>query len=188
MHVPSRWGAHAWGPASRIPTLRPPNPRRRCALYLAAMVAAAALPLRAEAEPAPAQKQKKSGYSRYEQESLDAALAKLNGVIDPNPEGKILEAYEIVTLKVFEPRDFIPRIFLGFVNFWHVTTRKEVIEREVLLPPGARYEKELVDETARNLRALPQLSLVLCVPIQGSAPGKVKLLVITKDVWSLRLN
>src|SRR5690349_21093577 len=97
--------------------------RRRRALVLAALVAAAALPLRASAEPAP---KKKSPYSRYEQESLDAALAKLHAVIDPNPEGKILESYEIVTLKVFEPRDFIPKIFLGFVNFWHVVTKPYV--------------------------------------------------------------
>src|SRR5262245_31287229 len=115
---------------------------RRRAIVLAALVAGAALPLQASAEPAVAPK--KGKYSRYEQESLDAALAQLHGVIDPNPEGKILEGYAIVTLKVFEPRDFIPRIFLGFVNFFHATTRQYVIEREVLLPRGARYEKELI--------------------------------------------
>src|SRR3954469_22532426 len=133
---------------------------RRCALLLA--VAAAALPLTASA--APTDTHKKSGYSRYEQDSLDAALAKIHGVIDPHPEGKILEGVTIVTLQVFEPRDFIPKIFLGFVNWFHVTTRHYVIEREVLLAKGARYEQSLADETSRNLRALHQLSLVLAVP------------------------
>src|SRR5206468_2149301 len=45
-----------------------------------------------------------------------------------------------------------------------------------------------VDESVRNLRALSQLSLVVAVPTQGSSSDKVRLLVITKDVWSLRLN
>jgi hypothetical protein len=100
----------------------------------------------------------------------------------------VIEGTEIVTLEVFEPRDFIPTVLLGFVNWFHVTSRPHVIERELLVPKGARYEQARIDETSRNLRALPQLSLVLCVPLRGSAPDRVKLLLITKDVWSLRLN
>jgi hypothetical protein len=63
-----------------------------------------------------------------------------------------------------------------------------VIEREVLLAVGKPYSQALADETARNLRDIIQLSLVIVVPVHGSAPNKVRVLVITKDVWSLRLN
>ena len=58
----------------------------------------------------------------------------------------------------------------------------------MLLRVGEPYKKVLADETARNLRTLPQLSLVLTLPIRGSTPDRVRLLVITKDVWSLRLG
>jgi hypothetical protein len=121
------------------------------------------------------------GYSPYEEATLRDGLARVGGTLDPKPEGKTLERIEIVTLDPIEHRDPIPLAF----NAVHFTTRREVIEREVLLRVGTAYRQALVDETARNLRALPQQSLVLCVAIRGSAPGRVRLLVITKDVWSL---
>src|ERR1051325_5352715 len=102
------------------------TPRRRRALILAMAVAGVT-----HASAGAVAQPKKRAYSRYEQESLDAALAKLHGAVDPNPEGKILEGVVVVTLEVFERRDFMPRIFLGFVNWFHVTTRPYVIEREV---------------------------------------------------------
>jgi hypothetical protein len=49
------------------------------------------------------------------------------------------------------------------------------------------YQQVLIDETIRNLRQLSPLSLVLVVPTLSKAPGRVRLVVITKDVWSLRL-
>lgn len=126
--------------------------------------------------------------SGYEQSSLDAALARVKGKLDPSPEGKIVESIEIVPLEVFEKRDFIPEMFRGIVNWFHVTSKPYVIAREVLQFKGRRYEPTLVAETARNLRGTRQLSLVLAVPIEGSAPDRVRLVVITKDIWSLRLN
>ena len=94
----------------------------------------------------------------------------------------------MTALEVFEPRDPLPPLFAAPANWLHSTTRSYVIEQEVLLAVGERYDQALVDRTARNLRALSQLSLVLVVALQGSAPDRVRLLVITKDVWSLRLN
>jgi hypothetical protein len=159
---------------------------------LAGALAAAAITLAAGSSRAqqktPPPDERRDAYSPYERASIDEAVRKVGGAIDPRPEGKILEGIEIVTLPVFEKRDPIPNALLGFVNWFHVTTKKYVIEREVLLRPGQRYDQALVDETARNLRGLSQLSLVLCVPLQGSAPDRVRLLVVTKDVWSLRLN
>ncbi len=127
-------------------------------------------------------------YSRYEQDSIDRALARLGASVEPSPEGKILEDVQVMPLDVFEKRDFMPNFVLGLVNWFHVTSRPYVIEREVLVAKGQPYRQYLVAETARNLRALNQLSVVLCVPLRGSSPDRVKLLVITKDVWSLRLN
>lgn len=126
-------------------------------------------------------------YSPYEHETIREVLQDQHLVQDPSPEGKIIERIDIVPLDVFEPRDALPT----WLNIFHVTTRKGVIRREVLLHEGDHYEQALVDDTIRNLRrypGVPQLSLVLVVAAQGSAPDRVVVVVMTKDVWSLRLN
>jgi hypothetical protein len=157
-----------------------------------------ALPLGARAgePPKPAGRE---AFSPYERESLEAALKERNTSIDPAPEGKILEAIDVETLEVLEERD--PLQGWGFdrpdgtrlsmnevLNDLHTTTRGYVIEREVLLSVGQPYKQVLADETERNLRRLIQLSLIIVVPTRGSAPDRVRLLIITKDVWSIRLN
>jgi hypothetical protein len=123
-------------------------------------------------------------YSKYEQETIDEVLRDQRTKLDAAPEGKIVEGLDIVPLEVFEQRDPLP----GFVNIFHTTTRKYVIARQVLQDVDAPYDQALVDETARNLRTNAQLSIVLCLAVVGSAPDRVRLLVITKDVWSLRYN
>jgi hypothetical protein len=123
-------------------------------------------------------------YSPYEQETIRIALEAWKATPEPDPEGKTLEAIEVVSLEVFEKRDPIPR----FLNVFHATTRPFVIARESLITRGEPYRQVMVDETARNLRRLPQLSLVIPLAVKGSAPDKVRLLLVTKDVWSLRLN
>jgi len=123
-------------------------------------------------------------YSSYERETIDEVVLEKKLQIDSAPKGKLVESIEIVPLEVFEKRDPVP----GFVNIFHTTSRKYVIERQVLQERGAPWDQSVVDESARNLRANAQLSLVICLAIRGSAPGRVRLLVITKDVWSLRLN
>jgi len=141
-------------------------------------------PVRAQVPPAA---QRLHVYSPYEQQTIDEVMADKHLLREPSPDGKTVERVEIVPLDVFEKRDVLPR----WLNVFHVTSRESIIRREVLLRPGSRYEQALVDDTIRNLRRLPgvpQLSAVLVVAAVGSAPDRVVLLVITKDVWSLRLN
>ena len=123
-------------------------------------------------------------YSPYEQETIDLTLAHLKREPDWHPEGKVIEAIDIVTLEVSERRDPLPR----FVNIFHVVSKRSTIEREVLVRPGDVYDSVRIEESARNLRALVQLSVVLCVAVKGNDPRRVRLVVITKDIWSLRLN
>lgn len=135
--------------------------------------------------PLAAQEEK---LSPYERETIDQALSATRAVLDSEPEGKIVEAVLIRPLEVLEPRDPLPTFLIDFLNFFHVTTRPFVIDKQVLLRPGDAYDQRLADESARNLRRIRQLSLVLIVPVQGSTPDRVKLLVIAKDIWSLRPN
>jgi hypothetical protein len=123
-------------------------------------------------------------YSPYETATVHRVLDERGGAIELTPQGKTIEAIDVVTLDVIEDRDPAPR----FLNWFHATSRHDIIAREVLSRVGDAWQQSRIDETARNLRDIRQVSVVLCVPLQGSAPDRVRLLVITKDIWSLRLN
>lgn len=120
-------------------------------------------------------------YSRYELEAIRNAEVSLGSKLDPKPEGKIVETIETVRLDPIEPRDPAPVV----LNKVHPTTKEDVILHEVLLRVGTPYRAVLADETARNIRRFMRVSLVAVVPLKGSAADRVRLVVITKDVWSL---
>ena len=125
-----------------------------------------------------------TGYSALERSVIEQGLAERGLTTESAPEGKLIEDIQIISLEVFDERDPMP----DFVNVFHATTRPEVIRRELLFHQGEPYRASFVHETARNLRQVQQLSIVLLVPAKGSRPDRVRILVITKDVWSLRLN
>lgn len=125
--------------------------------------------------------------TEFERRTLEEQAARLgeSAQIDPNPEGKRIERVDIVVLDVFDEHDPVPDWF----NVFHTMTRHSVVRRELLFREGEAYAGARVDESARNLRLLTQqLSLVIVVPLRGSAPGRVRVLVIVRDIWSLRLN
>lgn len=158
----------------------------RGVVAVAALAAASGWPARVSAQGAgeAAPESRTGAYSAYERETIERVLARRGGALEPEPEGKVVEAIDVEVLEVIEDRDPAP----GLLNVLHVSSRDYVIRREVLLKPGEPYRKVIVDETARNLRRLPPLSVVICVPTRGSAPGRVRLLAIVKDIWSLRLS
>jgi hypothetical protein len=109
-------------------------------------------------------------------------LRRNGGRIDENPAGKVIEAIDVVSFDVIEDRDPAPQ----FLNWFHVTTRQDIVRREILLAQGQAFTQRLSDETERNLRDLFLFSVVIALPVQGSAPDRIRYLVITKDIWSLR--
>jgi hypothetical protein len=123
-------------------------------------------------------------YSPLERERIRRALLRVHGQIDSKPQGKRIESIEVVALPVFEPEDPVPQ----FLNWFHVTTQNYVIQREVLLRVGAPFDQRLSDETERNLRNLLLFSVVVALPVNGSSPDSVRYVVVTKDIWSLRLG
>jgi hypothetical protein len=156
-------------------------------LFSCAVLFSCLWPCLALAQTPPPPAERLHVYSPYEEETIEEVLEKQDLSRDPSPEGKTVERIDIVPLDVFERRDALPT----WLNVFHVTSRKSVIRREVLLREGQRYEQALVDDTIRNLRrfpGVPQLSLVLVVAAKGSSADRVVVVVITKDVWSLRLN
>ena len=103
---------------------------------------------------------------------------------DPSPEGKTIAFVRIVRFEVFvesEP-------FFTFPNAIHALTKEDVIRRELLLKPGDKFAMDRLVESARNLRALPIFALATIVPVMAERPDQVGLLVVTRDLWSLRLE
>ena len=127
-------------------------------------------------------------YSSYERETIAEAKTALHLEVDPSPDGKAIEAVVLRPLDVLEQRDPLPGFLIDFLDVFHATSLPFTIERELLFHQGDTWNTKLVDESARNLRGIRQLSLVLIIPMKGSSPDKVRALVITKDIWSLRLN
>lgn len=126
----------------------------------------------------------KEAYTPYEQETIDLALEEVGGAVDPSPEGKRIAGVDVVILDVIEERDPAP----NFLNWFHVTSKDYTATRELLFGVGDRYDVRQVNETERNLRGLRQFSLVVILPLRTDDPDEVRLLVICKDIWSLRLN
>ena len=60
-----------------------------------------------------------SGYSALEQSVVAQRLAERKLVLDPEPEGKIIEDVQIATMDVFDERDPVP----DWVDILHTTTR-----------------------------------------------------------------
>lgn len=122
--------------------------------------------------------------SSYEGRALDRALDHLGLEIDPAPEGKVLDRIWVVNLDVFSPDDDFLQVF----NVFHRTTRWRAIEREVILRPGEVWDEQEIALTERKLRNPIFTSLVVISAIKSARPGRVDLLVATRDVWSLRFN
>jgi hypothetical protein len=120
----------------------------------------------------------------YEEALVTWGLTLHGREAEPSPEGKRLEEVLVAAEDVIAESDPYP----NFLNIFHVRTREQIIRRESLLELGAPYSSQLAEETARNLRKLGIFAVVRVVPVKGQSPEGVALLIITKDIWSLRLN
>lgn len=120
----------------------------------------------------------------YEDRLVDGELARLGRARAIDAEGKTVEDIVFVRLDVIGAADPWP----NFLNAFHRTTLESVVQPEVLVAKGAPFLGQAAGETERNLRRLKIFAVVRVVPFEGSAPDRVGLLVLTKDLWSLRLN
>jgi len=155
------------------------------ALLLSGALACLLVSATPRAEPA--------GLGSLESEALATALSSRGLVEDPAPQGKTVGQIHVVNLDVFQPGE---GRLLSFFNYFHLTSREHHVRRESLLTSGMPYDQSVVDETVRNLRTKsttatddPMLSsVVVMVPVVAAEPGTVDLLIVTRDLWSLRFN
>ncbi len=122
--------------------------------------------------------------SRLERRAIDRVLRGDPAlVLDRAPAGKPIAAIRVVNQDVFGPGEG----FLRWFNIFHWTTRETAVRRELSLGVGEPWDQLRLDESARRLRDPVSTSLVAFVPLQAPG-GQVELLIVTRDVWSLRAN
>lgn len=121
---------------------------------------------------------------RYESQLIAAALKVTGLKPDPEPFGKTIERVVIVRENMIASIDPWPSWF----NIIHVKTRESVIRQELLLRTGQTWNQRKVEESERNLRSLSILATVRSLPCRSKKRGHVIWLVITKDVWSLKIS
>ena len=122
-------------------------------------------------------------FSSLEKQSVARALTARGLVIDPQPWGK-----PVARVLVYNENVFAEANWLRFFNFIHYTTRESAIRQELPIQAGDMWDDDKVAESARILHDPLYSSVVALLPIKASEPGKVDLLVVTRDVWSLRFN
>lgn len=124
----------------------------------------------------------------YEGALIQDAMQSMGLQRELAPEGKTIGEVKIITGDVVGPRDPWPNL----LNVFHVVTKDGIIRRELLLKPGEAYREVLARETERILRLLGSGTDILAVarvlPVVSPIPGQVDVLVVTKDLWSIRLN
>lgn len=122
-------------------------------------------------------------FSSLERESILRVLAAKHFEPEPQPWDKVIDRVTIVNEEVFaEPN------WLQFFNHFHVTTRDWRIRNELTIGVGEVWDQERIEESARRLQDPLYTSVVALLPVRSNQDGHVGLVVITRDVWSIRLN
>lgn len=120
-----------------------------------------------------------------ERQALAAALKAKGATLEPNPAGKRVRRVLVHNLDVFVASD---GRFLRWFNRFHVTTKPRAIASESVILPGMLWSDELLYETVRNFRDPRFSSLAIATPVTSDEPGTVDILIVTRDIWSLRAN
>lgn len=120
----------------------------------------------------------------YERQALERALAARNLELEPAPEGKTVRRIHVVNHDVFATDEGV----FNWFNALHRTTREDIIAREVFLRPGEPWDPRMVEDNIRRLRDPTFSNVVVMMPVKTPEPGKIDVLVVTRDIWSLRLN
>lgn len=127
----------------------------------------------------------------YEREHIERALQERGYTVHSNPGGKRIAEVDVVQDDVFVERDLVlpivlPELAPTWPNVFHWLTEEDVIRRELRFAEGERYDSARVEESMRNLRGLGVFSLVRIVAVGTADPDAVRVVVYTRDLWSLR--
>jgi hypothetical protein len=122
-------------------------------------------------------------FSSLEKRSIARTLIRRGLEIEAQPWGKLIDEVVVENEDVFAEDNW-----LQFFNAFHYTTREGRVRGELTIQSGEVWDQDRVEESARRLHDPLYTSVVALLPVKSRTPGAVKLLVITRDIWSLRLN
>ena len=122
-------------------------------------------------------------FSSLEKLSIGRVLEKTAFQIEPRPWGK-----KIGYILIFNEDVFAEPNWLQIFNIFHFTTVESKIRGELTIDEGDIWEDEKIAESARRLKDPLYTSVVAFLPLKSIEDGKVDLLIVTRDIWSLRLN
>jgi len=122
-------------------------------------------------------------FSSLEKRSIIRTLLRRGLDAEPEPWGKLIDEVVVENEDVFAEDNW-----LQFFNNFHYTTREGRVREELTIQAGEVWDQDRVEESARRLHDPLYTSVVALFPVKSSVPGRVKLLVVTRDIWSLRLN
>ncbi|MFN3200320.1 MAG: BamA/TamA family outer membrane protein [Bradymonadia bacterium] len=124
------------------------------------------------------------GGETYQGQRLARALKAEGLAFEANPLGKRVAFVRIARRDVFAEDELWPT----FPNALHWLTKPRIIEQELLVSQGQPFKCVRVYESIRNLRSLGIFSLVAIAPVKADSEDEVGILVLTRDLWSLRLE
>lgn len=124
-----------------------------------------------------------STFSSLERRSIIRTLLRRGLDVEPEPWGKVIDEVVVENEDVFAEDNW-----LQFFNIFHYTTRESRVREELTIAKGEVWDQDRVEESARRLHDPLYSSVIALIPVKSSIAGAVKLLVVTRDIWSLRLN
>lgn len=105
----------------------------------------------------------------------------------PIKPGLMIDSIKIETHNIFDTQVYPEtKLLYRIINRAHITTREDVIRRELLFSEGEPYNPALLKETERNLRRLPFLRKAR-VTAKVNRGGNVSVIVRTYDAWTLEV-
>ncbi len=122
-------------------------------------------------------------FSSLEQRSIARVIGERGYAVDPQPWGKTIGHVVVVDEDVFAEKNW-----LQFFNIFHYRSRPNRVREELTIQAGEVWDQTRVEESARRLHDPLYSSVVALLPVATSDPNQVDLLVVTRDLWSLRLN
>ncbi|MFO7654818.1 MAG: POTRA domain-containing protein [Candidatus Krumholzibacteriia bacterium] len=104
----------------------------------------------------------------------------------------IVGRIDVVTVDIFEPEELRRRpgpvrLVQSVMNSLHVSTREQVIRRELLFAEGEPLNPVLLAETERNLRSLGYLRDVYVTPVDTTGK-RVAVRVQAQETWTLQTS
>ncbi len=99
-----------------------------------------------------------------------------------------IDSADIFSNKEIEQANPLLQFMQKGMNTLHISTRENVLRREILFNSGDPFDAELLSETERNLRSLGFLNNIYVTATDTTEDGLVNVSVRTRESWTLQAN